>query len=101
LFPGFLTNGVAEILKLPLEAAAKNLSQEKRNEYLLLVAARQKMLASAFRENMTKDQTYYASNPYRTTFYTDVINAAKKVNFLSFPVIVRMTVLSSLWKNAN
>ena len=102
LFPGLLTNGVADINKLSFDKAdAENLTQEERNEYVSMVAHRQKKLASAFRENMTKGQTYDATNNYRNSFYKEVINAAERVNFPSFPVFVRMTVLFSLWKDAN
>ena len=97
LFPGLLTNGVADINKLSFDKAdAENLTQEERNEYVSMVAHRQKKLASAFREHMTKGQTYDAPNDYRNSFYMEVINAAERVNFPSFPVFVRMTVFSSL-----
>jgi hypothetical protein len=102
LFPGLLTNGVADIDELPLNKAdAGNLSQEERNEYVSMVTSRQKKLACTFREHMTKGQTYDTPNPYRNYFYTEVTNAAKEVNFPSFPVLVRMTVFSSLWKGTN
>jgi hypothetical protein len=91
LFPGLLTNGVAEIL----ESAPENLPQEKGDK-VSLVIGRQTYLASAFRKFMTEGQTYYTSNPYRKKFYADVIEEATEVNFLSFPVLVRMTVFSSL-----
>jgi hypothetical protein len=96
LFPGLLTNGVAEILKPSLgKAAVEDLSQGKREEPLSKVADRQKDLASAFRERMTSGQTYNTTNLYRKAFYTEVIKEAKEVNFLLFPVFVRMTVFSS------
>jgi hypothetical protein len=102
LFPGFLTNGVAEIHKLRLnEVDAEHLPEEDHNKYLSLLANRQKELASAFREHMTKDQTYDTPNDYRNDFYTEVINEAEKVNFLFFPVSVRITVFSSSWIGAN
>jgi hypothetical protein len=92
LFPGLLTNGVAEILNSsPSKLAAENWSQEKRNK-LSSVTDRQKDLASAFREHMTKGQTFHTTNSYRNEFYTDVINESKEVNFLFFPVSVRMMV---------
>jgi hypothetical protein len=86
LFPGLLTNGVAEIL----ESAPEKLPHEKRDK-LSLVTDRQKDLASAFRQCMTEGQTFYTSNPYRKKIYSDVIKEATEVNFLSFPVLVRMT----------
>jgi hypothetical protein len=103
LFPGILTNGVADISKLlgDLEAVTEILPQEMRDKYVTLAADRQMKLASAFREHMTKGQTYQAPNSYREAFYTEVVNEAKEVNFRSIPVFVRMTVFSSLWKNSN
>jgi hypothetical protein len=101
LFPGLLTNGIAEIPKIRLDKAVfEFLPQEKRDEYVTFITDRQQGLASAFREHMTKGQTYHTTNPYRKAFFTDVINEAKEVNFLSFPVFVRMTVFSSFWENA-
>ena len=101
LFSGLLTNGIAEISKIRLDQAiAEILPQEKRDEYVTLITDRQKGLASAFREHMTKGQTYHTTNPYRNVFYRDVINEAKEVNFPSFPIFARMTVFSSLWENA-
>ena len=91
LFPGLLTNGVAEIL----ESAPEKLPHEKRDK-LSLVTDRQKDLASAFRQRMTEGQTFYTSNPYRKKFYSDVIKEATEVNSLSFPVLVRMTAFPSL-----
>jgi type III secretory pathway component EscT len=74
---------------------------EKLKEYVSLVIDRQKRLASAFHEHMTKDQSYHTSNSNRETFYNEVIKLAERVSFLSLPVFVRMTVFSSLWKMAN
>jgi hypothetical protein len=97
LFPGLLTNGVADIPDIPLDkVAAEKLSQEERDKYVTLVADRQKKLASAFRNQMTEGQKYDTPNRYRGTFYTEVTNGAEEVNFLSFPVFVRMTFFSSL-----
>ena len=102
LFPGLFTNDVADLSKFKLpEAAAKKLSEETRDEYVRLLAIRQKELASAFREHMTKGQTYDTPNPYRSAFYTEVTTEAEKVKFLSFSVFVRMTVFPSLCKGAS
>jgi len=76
--------------------AAEIFYKEKPKEYVSLVVDRQKRLASAFREHMTKDQSYHASNSNRESFYDEVIKLAERVNFLSFPIFVRMTVFSSL-----
>ena len=93
LFPRLLTNGVAAMDKLSLDkAAAENLSQKERNKYVSDVRDRQMTLAFDFREYMTKGQTYHSPNAYRSTFYTEVTNAAEEVNSLSFLVFVRMTV---------
>jgi hypothetical protein len=102
-FPGILTNGVVDTnLKSPLdEVVAENIPQGKHDEYVTLATDRQIKLASAFRENMTKGQTYKTSNTYRNDFYTEVIKGAKEVNFPSFPVFLRMTVFSSLSRNSN
>ena len=97
LLLGLLANSIAAIPELPQfdEVAAKN---RFRMECVSLVVDRQKKLASAFHEHMTKGQLYHTPNSNRRTFYEDVIAKAKQVNFLSFPVpcSVRMTVFSSL-----
>ena len=87
LLPGLLANGSTDIPKLPRlnEAAAEHLYQEKPKEYVSFVIDRQKKLASAFREYMTKDQSYCASSSNRITFYDEVIKLAETVNSLSFP----------------
>ena len=93
IVPRLLTNDIAEIPKLSLDEAV---AQEKRNEHVLLAVDRQKKLADAFREHMTKGQTPKTSNLYRRTFYEEVVVGAKEVSFPFFCVFVRMTVLSSL-----
>lgn len=68
-----------KIHKLRLnEADARNLSEEDHHKYLLLLVNRQKELASAFREHMTRDQTYDTPNQYRNDFYTEVTYEAEK-----------------------
>jgi hypothetical protein len=94
-----LANDVLDIPRVD-GVAAKNMYKEMPTEYVSLVVERQKRLASAFREHMTEGQTYHTTNSNRRTFYTDVTNMAKQVNFLSLLVFVRMTVFSSLWKGA-
>ncbi len=98
LFPRLPANGVADIPESPRldEVAARNLYREMPKEYVSLVVEREKKLASAFREHMTKDQSYHASNSNRETFYGEVIKLAETVSFLSFPVFVRMSIFSSL-----
>jgi hypothetical protein len=93
-----LANGVAAIPALPPldNVAAKNWYTENPEECVSSVVDRQKKLASAFREHMTKGQLYHTPNINRRTFYEEVTARAKQVNFLSFPVFVRMTVFSSL-----
>jgi len=98
IVPGLLTNGAAEIPKLSLDEVV---AQEKRDEHVLLAMDRQEKLASAFREYMNEGQTHETSNDYRIAFYGEVVDQAKKVNFPFFRVFVRMTVFSSLWRNAN
>jgi len=68
------------------------MSEEVRGLNEALVQARQISLASAFREQMTKDQSFKTPNTYRTNFYKDVTALASKVSSLAFPVFVRMTV---------
>jgi hypothetical protein len=93
-----LANGIADIPELPhlSKEAAKERYREEPDECVSPVVNRQKKLASAFREHMTKGQSYHSSNSDRRTFYEDVTARAKQVNFLSFFVFVRMTVFSSL-----
>ena len=82
LFPGLLTNGIADIRQLSLdETVAEDLPREER---VKLAADRQRDLASAFRELMTEGQTYEASNSYRSDFYAEVTSEAEEVNFLPF-----------------
>ncbi len=92
LFPGLLTNGVADIPQLSLDEV-NGLTKE---ELAKLAADRQRRLASAFREHMTEGQTQDASNSYRREFYREVTAEAEEVNFLPFPVFVRITFFTSL-----
>ena len=54
------------------------------------------MLASTFRELMTKGQSFQSSNEYRQRFYSDVVNSATKVSSVSLTMSVRVTAFSSL-----
>ena len=87
--PGLLANGVADIPELPRvdEVGSQKLFRDKPKGYVSLVVNRQRALASAFHEHMTKGQAYHTSNSNRRTFYKDVTNMAERVNFLSFPVL--------------
>jgi hypothetical protein len=98
ILPGLFTNG-ADIPEL--SRVDKVVARANPRKYVPLALKRQRRLAAAFREHMTKGQTYHTTNPNRTTFYTDVTNMAQQVNFLSFIVFVRITVFSSLWKGAD
>jgi hypothetical protein len=82
LLPRLLTDGVVDIPCVD-EVAAKKLYKEMPTEYVSLVIKRQKRLAAAFHEHMTKGQTYHTTNSNRRTFYTDVTNMVKQVNLLS------------------
>jgi hypothetical protein len=102
LLPGLLANVIADVPEIPIprfdEGPGKKLDKENPEECVLMVVNRQKRLASAFREYMTKGQTCHTSNSNRRTFYNQVIKLANEVNFRSFPAFVRITVLSSLCK---
>ncbi len=50
------------------------------------VEIRQAKLASAFRDLMTKGQSYKRSNDYREEFYKKVIKMAGEVSFCGFPL---------------
>jgi hypothetical protein len=103
LLPGLLANYITDIPKLPHfdEGTGKKFYEEKLEQCVSMAIKHQMRLASAFHEHMTKGQTYHAPNSNRETFYKQVIELAKEVNFLSFAVFVRMTGFSSLWKAAN
>ena len=92
IVPGLLTNGIADIPKLSLNDAV---AKAKHNEHVLLAVDRQKDLASVFREYMNDGQTHEMANDYRRAFYEEVVDGGEEVNFPSFRVFVRMTVLSS------
>ena len=49
------------------------------------VEIRQAKLASAFRDLMTKGQSYKRPNDYRVDFYKEVIRVASEVSFCGFP----------------
>jgi hypothetical protein len=93
-------NGITGISKLPClsEEAAKERYGEEPMKCVSWVKDRQKKLAYAFREHMTKGQLYLTSSPNRAAFYARVTAMAEQVNSLSFLFPVRMTVFSSLWK---
>jgi hypothetical protein len=97
IFPGLFTNG-ADIPEF--SRVDKVVARANPRKYVPLALERQRRLAAAFREHMTKGQTYHTTNSNRTTFYTDVLygctNMTEQVGFLPFPVFVRMTVSSSL-----
>jgi hypothetical protein len=73
----------------------ENMSDDDRGAYALSVKNRQMSLASAFRDRMTKGQSFKDPNKYRQDFYKDVIKLAEEVNFQTFTVFERMTVSSS------
>ncbi|KAF8491845.1 hypothetical protein F5888DRAFT_1892004 [Russula emetica] len=68
---------VPELPRLSKEAAKERYGEEP-DECMSSVVNRQKKLASAFRERMTKGQSYHSSNSDRRTFYKDVIARAKQ-----------------------
>jgi hypothetical protein len=95
-------NGITDIPELPYLSgeATKRKYREEPGKCVSSVIDCQKKLAFAFHEHMTFGQLYLTSNSNRRTFYENVTARAEQVNFLSFPVFVRMTVFSSLWKKA-
>ncbi len=56
------------------------LSSHEQDERESAVMRRQEMLASAFRDLMTRGQSLEQSNAYRQSFYQEVIKLAKEVN---------------------
>jgi hypothetical protein len=60
------------------------------------VIMRQRALACAFRERMTKDQSFEASNEYRKHFYKEVTKMANvvEVNFCAYIGLFEMTNIS-------
>jgi len=64
-----------------------------RQEYVDRVVKRQQKLAAAFREFMTRGQSFETANSNRQEFYTRVIKAAKMVNLCYFIVFVTVTYL--------
>ena len=87
-----LTDNITDIYEGP----SKELYEENPEECASIVIKRQKKLASAFREHMAEDLAYHIPNSNRKTFYDQVETLANEVNFLLFPVFMRMTVFSSL-----
>ena len=59
----------------------RNLSGTDRGEQVLLVRQRQEKLAFAFRDRITRGRLFQAPNDYRNTFYKDVIELVREVNF--------------------
>ncbi len=60
------------------------LSSRERDERASAVRQRQEVLASAFRDLMTRDQSLEQSNAYRRSFYQEVIKLATEVNCCYF-----------------
>jgi hypothetical protein len=81
LLPGLLADGITDISELPhlSEEAAKEQYREEPEKCMSWVIDRQKKLASAFREHMTRGQLYHTSSPNRSTFYALVAARAKQV----------------------
>jgi hypothetical protein len=59
---------------------SNQLSSHERDERASAVRQRQEMLASAFRDLMTRDQSLEQSNAYRRSFFQEVIKLATEVN---------------------
>jgi hypothetical protein len=74
-------NDVAGPTPLPT-LSDRDLSQVERDEQALLVKERQRMLAVAFRDNMTIGQAFQGPNLYRKGFFEKIIEIANKVCFL-------------------
>jgi len=59
----------------------RDLSRTERGEQASLVRQRQEKLAFAFRDRMTRGQSFQAPNDYQKKFYEDVIRLATEVKF--------------------
>jgi hypothetical protein len=72
-------------------------SHDEQDERASAVGQRQEVLASAFRDLMTKGQSLERSNAYRRSFYQEVIKLATEVNRSDFNVyFLRITNLRSM-----
>jgi len=72
---------------LPALNDISELSRHERDKYASLVRQRQEMLAFAFRDSMTRDQSFKAPNPYRKAFYDEVVEMAEKVGLCGLHVL--------------
>lgn len=68
-------------LKAPTDPSQLSSHEWERDERSLAVRQRQEVLASAFRDLMTRDQSLEQSNAYRRSFYQEVIKLATEVNY--------------------
>jgi hypothetical protein len=84
LLHGSVANDVTDISSL--SHVDKVTANAEPNKYVPLAIERQRWLASAFRDHMTKGQTYHTTNSNRKTFYTDVMNTTGEVIF--FPSLL-------------
>jgi hypothetical protein len=77
------------VLTTPINPKSVNdLSSHELDERASAVRQRQEVLASAFRDLMTRDQSLEKSNAYRRSFYQEVIELATEVNRRYFQYLV-------------
>ena len=77
-----LSPHVTQMLQPPnlTKEAFRSLPDSTKDELVLLTKRRQEILATAFHEKMTHEQSLEAPNKYRQLFFRDVVNAAKEVS---------------------
>jgi len=75
---GILTATLAQLESFPCDITLPE--DGDADEYVKLAIERQRQLASAFREFMTKGQSFGNVNDHRQEFYAKVIKAAKAVS---------------------
>jgi hypothetical protein len=80
-----------------IENQIENKDDSEATETERGVISRQAKLASAFRDLMTKGQSFKSPNAYRENFYNKVIESTNKVNFYEFPHFSEDDHLSRVW----
>jgi hypothetical protein len=78
-----LSHGAAHMPELPklTKEGFNKLPDSERDELVSLLKARQEILAAAFRDCMTRGQSFEDPNEYRRKFFQEVVDAADKVSF--------------------
>ena len=78
-----LSPHVTQMLQPPnlTKEAIRSLPDSTKDELVLLTKRHQEILATAFHEKMTHEQSLEAPNKYQQLFFRDVVNAAKNVGY--------------------